>query len=49
MRITTKGETEARAADDIGTRRARDFARGFPKVRRYRQGLGFGHCQIMVQ
>lgn len=41
IRSTTKGEAEVRVADDTGTRRARDSARGFQKVRGNRKEVGF--------
>lgn len=37
-----------RVADDTGTRRARDSARGFQKVRGNRKEVGSGHCEIMA-
>lgn len=37
----TQGEAEVRVADDTGTRRARDSARGFQKIRGNRKEVGF--------
>lgn len=37
-----------RVADDTGTRRARDSARGFQKYAATEKKLGFGHCEIMA-